>query len=147
MELDDSILDQEELAVPAEEEPNLFGWGPNNIFEQDVSATSPQPSVYGMSQLLTDVNTPTPKDHSGEYPLCSLTTETALQPCDLDWNNDVEQEAPSYPVLKEENVEAGCYQDLCLPSLPSELIPQDLGCSRQRFEQEFNQYSPVPWMR
>ena len=49
MELDVDILDQEESADSAEEEPNLLGWGPNNIFEQDVSATSPQPSVYGMS--------------------------------------------------------------------------------------------------
>ena len=33
MELDNSILDQEESADPAEEEPNMLGWGGNNIFE------------------------------------------------------------------------------------------------------------------
>ena len=41
MELDEDILDLEGSADSAEEEPNLLGWGPNNIFEQDVLATSP----------------------------------------------------------------------------------------------------------
>ena len=84
MELNKDILDQEGSADSAEEEPNLLGWGPNNIFEQDVPATSPQPSVYGMLQLLADVNTPTPEDHSEEYPPSSPTTEAVLQTSDLD---------------------------------------------------------------
>ena len=123
MELDDGMLDQKESADPAEEESNLLGWGPNNIFEQDVPAPSPQPSIYGMSQLLADVNTPTPEDHSGECPPRSPTTEAALQPSDLDWNDDVEREAPSHPELEEETVEEGHHQDLCLPSPPREHIP------------------------
>ena len=66
-----------------------MGWGPNNIFEQDVPATSPQPSVYGMSQLLADVNTPTPEDHSEEYPPSTPTSEAVLQTSDLNEDDDV----------------------------------------------------------
>ena len=83
-------MDQEESADPAEEESNLLGRGPNNIFEQDVLATSPQPSVYGMLQFLADVNSPTPEDHSEEHPPSSPTAEAALQTSDLDRNDDVE---------------------------------------------------------
>ena len=39
-------------------------------------------------------------------------------------------------------MEVGRYQDPCLPSPPCEPIPQDLGCSRQRFEQESSQSEP-----
>ena len=60
MDLDDGILDQEESADPAEEEPNMFGCGGNDIFEQDAPVPSPQPSSYGMSQLLAIINAPTP---------------------------------------------------------------------------------------
>ena len=101
MKLDKDIIDQEGSADLVEEEPNCLGWGPNNIFEQDVSATSPQPSVYRMSQLLADVNTPTPEDHSEKYPPSSPTTEAALQTSDLDWADEVEQAAPSQPELEE----------------------------------------------
>ena len=94
-----------------------------------------------MSLLLADVNTPTPDDHSEEYPPSSPTTEAVLQTGDLDGDNDVEQEAPSYPELEEETVEEGHHQDPCLPSLPREPIPQE-GCSKQRFEQESNQSEP-----
>ena len=39
-------------------------------------------------------------------------------------------------------MEARCYQNPCFPSPPSEPNPQDLGCSRQRFEQESSQSEP-----
>ena len=71
----------------------------------------------------------------------SLATEAALQLAHLDWNEEVEREAPSSPAL-EEVVEVGRFQDPCLPSPPAEHTPQDLGCSRQRFEQESNQSKP-----
>ena len=45
-------------------------------------------------------------------------------------------------MLEKDHVEAGQYQDPFLPSPPSEPIPQDLGCSRQRFKQESNQSEP-----
>ena len=96
MELNKDILDQEGSADSAEEEPNLLGWGPNNIFEQDVLATYPQPSEYGMLHLSADVHTPTPEDHSEEHPPSSPTAEAVLQTRDLDGNDDVEQEAPSH---------------------------------------------------
>ena len=121
----------------------MFGWGPNNIFEQDVPAPTPQPSVYEMSQLLADINTLTPEDHSEEYPLSSPTTEAALQTSDLDGNDDVEQEAPSHPELKDKTVEEGRFQDPCLPSPPHEPIPQ-AGSSEQRFDQESSQSEPDP---
>ena len=115
MDLDKGILDQEESADPAEEESNLLGWGLNNLFEQDVLAPSPQPSLHGMSQLLAVVNTPTPEVHPGDYPPRSPTTEAALQTSDLDWVDEVEQVAPSQPELEEETVEEGHHQDPCLP--------------------------------
>ena len=39
-------------------------------------------------------------------------------------------------------MEAGCYQDPCLPSPPCEPIPQDLEWSRQRFKQKSSQSEP-----
>ena len=122
MELNDDILDQEGSTDSAEEEPNLLGWGPNNIFEQDVLATSPQPSVYGMLQLLADVNTPTPEDHSEEHPPSSPTAEAALQTKNLYGDDDFEQEAPSLLELENKTVEEGRFQDPCLPSPPLEPI-------------------------
>ena len=77
------ILEQEESADPAEEEQNLFGCRGKDIFEQEAPALSPQPSIYGMSQLLADVNAPTPEEHPGDCPPCSLTTEATLQPSNL----------------------------------------------------------------
>ena len=62
-----------------------------------------------MLQLLADVNTPTPEDHSEEYPPRSPTTEAALKTSNLDWIAEVEQAAPSQPQLEEETVEEGCY--------------------------------------
>ena len=78
----------------------MFGCGGNDIFEQDAPAPSPQPSLYGMLQLLADINAPTPEDHSGDYPPHSPTTEAALQPQNLDWNEEVEQESSSLPELE-----------------------------------------------
>ena len=123
MELNNNILEQEGTADSAEEEPNLLGWGPNNMFEQDVSVTSPQPSVYGILQHLADINTLTPEDHSEEYPPSPPTTEAALQTSDLEGDDDVEQEAPSHPELKDNIVEEGRVQDPCLPSPPREPFP------------------------
>ena len=80
-----------------------------------------------MSQLLADINVSTLEEDPEDIPPCSPATEAALQPSDLVWADDVEQEAPSYPELEEEHVEAGRYQDPCLPSPPSEPILQDLG--------------------
>ena len=94
-----------------------------------------------MSQLLADINAPTPEEHPGDCPPRSPTTEAVLQPSDLDWADEVEQAAPSHPQLEEETVEEGHRQFPCLPSLPHEPIPQE-GCSEQRFEQESNQSEP-----
>ena len=112
------ILEEEELADPANlERQNLFGCGGKDIFEQDAPAPSPQPSIYGMSQLLADINAPTPEDYPEDIPPHSPSTEAALQPGNLDWNEEVEWEAPSFPVREEEVVEVRHYQDPCLPSL------------------------------
>ena len=104
------ILEEEESADPADpEEQNLFGCGGKDIFEQDDPAPSPQPSIYGMSQLLADVNPPTLEEDPEDIPSHSPATEAALQSVNLDWNEEVQQEAPSSPVLEEEVVEVGCY--------------------------------------
>ena len=89
MDLYDGILDQEESADPAEEEPNMFGCGGNDIFEQDSSVPSPQPSSYRMLQLIADVNAPTPEENPRDFPPCSPTTEAVLQPSDLVWTDEV----------------------------------------------------------
>ena len=96
-----------------------------------------------MSQFLADVNTPTPEDHSEEYPPSSPTTEAVLQTIDLDGDDDVEQEAPSHLELEDKIVEEGRLQDPCLPSPPHEPIPQE-GSSEQRFNQESSQSEPDP---
>ena len=69
-EIDVRILEEEEVqphslaeSLAEQEEENLFGCGGRDIFEQDDSpASSPQSSLYGMSQLIFDVNLPTPED-------------------------------------------------------------------------------------
>ena len=88
-----------------------------------------------MTQLLADVNTQTPEDHSEEHPPSSPTAEAALQTSDLDEDDDVVQVAPSHPVLEDKILEGGCLQDPCLPSPPHEPISQ-AGSSEQRFKQE-----------
>ena len=95
-----------------------------------------------MSQLIADINVPTPEEDPEDIPPHSLATVAALQPVKLDWNEEVEREAPPAPVLEEEVMEVGHFQDPCLPSPPREPIPEDLGCSRQRFKQESNQSKP-----
>ena len=88
------ILEEKKPAEsPAEqEEENLFGWADRNIFEQDdAPASSPQSSLYGMSQLICDVNAPTQEDPE-DVALCSLATEADFQSASLDWNNEVERE-------------------------------------------------------
>ena len=127
MDLDNGILDRKESADPAEEEPNMFGCGGNDIFEQDAPAPSPQPSLYRMLQLLADVNTPTPEDHSGDCPPCSPTTEAALQPQNLVWADEVEQAAPSLPELEEDIVEEGRNLDPILPLCCVSLVPSIWG--------------------
>ena len=96
-----------------------------------------------MSQLITDVNVPTQEEDPDNVPPRSPATGAALQLVKLDWNAEVEAEAPSAPALEEEVLEDGRFQDPCLPSLSREPIPQDLGCSGQRFEQESNQSEPI----
>ena len=45
MDYDSDILEEEESAQPADsEEQSLFGFGGGTIFEQDISAPTPQPS-------------------------------------------------------------------------------------------------------
>ena len=123
MELDKDILDQEGSADSAEEEPILLDWGPNNIFAQDVLATSPQPSAYRILQLLADVNTPTPENHSEDYPPSSPTSEAVFQTSNLDEDDEVEQEVVSHSELEDQIVEEGRFQDPCLPSPLREQIP------------------------
>ena len=122
-------MDQEEAVDPAVEESNLLGWAPNNIFEQDVPAPSPQSSLHRMSQLLAVVNAPTLEVHREDCPTRSLATEAVLQSCPLDWIEDVEQVAPPQPELEEVTAEEGRYHDPCLPSPLREPIPQE-GCSK-----------------
>ena len=93
-----------------------------------------------MLQLIKDVNVPTQEDP--EVPPHSQRTEAALRPVSLDWNTEVEHNAPLPPVLEEEEQDVGHYQDPCLPSPPAEPIPLDQGCSGQRFEQESVQSEP-----
>ena len=78
-DLDVRILDQEESADPADEGQNLFGCRGQDIFEQDAPAPSHQPSIYGMSQLLADVNAPTTEEDPEDIPPHSPATEDALQ--------------------------------------------------------------------
>ena len=74
-DIDVLILEEEESADPADqEEQNLFGCGGTDIFEQDDPAPSPQPSLYGMSQLLADVNAPTPDYYPDDIPPSSPAT-------------------------------------------------------------------------
>ena len=118
------ILEEEESADPADsEEQNLFGCGGKDIFEQDDPAPSPQPSIYGMSQLIADVNVPTPEEDPEDIPPCSLATEAALQPVNLNCNEEVEWEALSAPVLEEEVMEVRRFRDPYLPSPPHKPIP------------------------
>ena len=91
-------------------------------------------------QLIRDVNIPTQEDP--EVSPCSPRTEAALQPVSLDWNAEVEHNAPLPPVLEEDEQDVRHFQDPCLPSPPAEPIPLDQGCSRQRFEQESVQSEP-----
>ena len=44
---------------------------------------------------------------------------------------------------EQQEQDVGLNYDPCLPSPSAEPIPQDLGCSRQRFEQESNQSEPI----
>ena len=124
------ILEEEESADPADpEEQNLFGCGGKDIFEQDDPAPAPQPSLCGISQLMIEVNVSTQKEDPDDGPPRNLATVAALWPVKLDWNAEVEAEAPSAPVLEEAVLEDGRFQDPCLPSPLCEPIPQDLGCS------------------
>ena len=57
MDCDSNILEEEESVQPTDsEEQSLFGLGGGTIFEQDVPAPTPQPSQYGLSQLMADLN-------------------------------------------------------------------------------------------
>ena len=63
----DSVILEEEESADSEEQ-NLFGLGGKDLFEQEDPAPSPQPSLYGMSQLITDVNVPTQKEDPDNHP-------------------------------------------------------------------------------
>ena len=81
MDYDNTILD-EEASADAEEQ-NLFGLGGKDHFEPEDPAPTPQPSLYGMSQLIVDVNVPT-QEEDPDVPPCSPATELALQRIKLD---------------------------------------------------------------
>ena len=72
---DSDILEEEKSAELVDsEEQNLFGLGGKELFEQEDPAPSPQSSLYGMSQLIADVNVPTQEenpDNDPEVPACS----------------------------------------------------------------------------
>ena len=62
---EDEVQPQSPAEPPAEhEEQRLFVCGNRDIFEQDDPPSVPvsQSSLYGMSQLIRDVNVPTPED-------------------------------------------------------------------------------------
>ena len=65
MDYDSAILEEEESTDT--EEQNLFGLGGKDLFEQEDPAPSPQPSLYGMSQLIADVNVPTQEEDPDEF--------------------------------------------------------------------------------
>ena len=93
-----------------------------------------------MSQLIRNVNLPTPEDP--EVPPRSPRTEAALQPVSIDWNTEVEHNAPLPPVLEEDEQDVGQFNDPCLPSTPAKPIPLDQRCYGQRFEQGSVQSEP-----
>ena len=102
----------------------MFGCGGRDIFEQDdPPAPSPQSSLYGMSQLIRDVNLPTQEDPE-DIPPHSPETEAALQPTSLDLSAEVEWKAP-FSLDLEEVVEIGHFHDPCLSSPLAERIPLD----------------------
>ena len=85
MDYDSNILEEKESAQSAvSEEQSLFGFGGGTIFEQDVPAPNPQPSLCGMSQLIADVNVPTQEEDPEEVPPPSPATEAALRPVKVD---------------------------------------------------------------
>ena len=132
--------DEDQPQLPAElpavqEEQGLFVCADRDIFEDDSPPVPASPSLYGMSQLIRDVNSSPTQEDPG-VPARSPRTEAALKPVSLDWNAEVEHYAPLPPVLEEEEQDVGLKQDPCLPSPPAEPIPLDQGCSGQRFEQD-----------
>ena len=106
---------------PAQQkEQSIFIYTNRDIFEDDPPPVPASPSLYGMSQLIADVNVPTQEDP--RVPARSPRTEAALQPVSLDWNAGVEHNTPLPPLLEEEEQDVGLYQDPCLPSPPAEPI-------------------------
>ena len=95
-------LPPEPAEPPAEleEELGMFTCRDRDIYEDDPPVPA-SPSLYGLSQLVRDVNSSPTQEDPG-VPAHSPRTEAALQPVSLDWNAEVEHYAPLPPVLEEE---------------------------------------------
>ena len=85
---DDSIILEggedmppEPAEPPAEfkEELGMFACGDRDIYEDDPPLVLASPSLYGLSQLVQDVNS-SPTQEDPRVPACSPRTEAALQP-------------------------------------------------------------------
>ena len=95
-------LPQSPAESPAElEELGMFVCGDRGVYEGDPPPVPTSPSLYGMSQLIRDVNSSPTQEDPG-VPACSPRTEAALLPVSLDWNPEVEHYASLPPVLEEE---------------------------------------------
>ena len=108
------ILEGEDLPPPAEPEKQaLFACGDKEMFEDDPPPVPASPSLYGMSQLIGDVNSSPTQEDSG-VPAHSPRTEAALQPVSLDWVTEFECYAPLVPILEDDEQEVRLQQDPCL---------------------------------
>ena len=153
MDQDNNILkegeDYPQLLAPAEqEEQGLFVRGDRGIFEDDPPPVPASPSLYGMSQLIRDVNS-SPTQEDPEVPARSH--EELAKECvknipkpdpDFDWLVEMNSHDRRNVCQEQQEQDVRLYQDPCLPSPSAEPIPLDQGCSRQRFEQESVQSEP-----
>ena len=101
-----------------------------------------------MSQLLADVNS-SPTQEDPEVPAPSL--EELAKECvknipkadpDFYWLVKMNSHDRRNACQEQQEQDVGLNYDPCLPSPSAEPIPQDLGCSGQRFEQESVQSEP-----
>ena len=113
---EDEDQPQSPAEPPAEQEgQGLFVCRSRDIFEQDdPKVPASQSSLYGMSQLIRNVNLPTPEDP--EVSPCFPRTEAALQTVLLDWSAEGDQNTPLSPALQEAMEDVQHFQDPCLPS-------------------------------
>ena len=103
-----------------------------------------------MSQPIRDINS-SPTQEDPEVPACSR--EELAKECvknipkpdpNLDWAVEMNSHDKRNACQEEQQEQdVGLNYDPCLPSPSPEPIPQDLGCSGQRFEQESNQSEPI----